>query len=545
MVIRFRLLILAVFAAYGSLLFHLYEVQIVNGKQYLSRAESQYLASGLINSKRGIIYFTDRDGISFPAALNKDFPTVYAVPKLIGDVQEAANTLSGIFGKPVEELEKAFSDKKSSYKVLAKKADAELTKKIEDLNMKGIYVSFVPTRFYQLGTTASHLLGFFGPDNKNIEEVGHYGIEEFYNSTLSSKTNKTSSTNASQAENGSDIALTIDLNIQNESEKILSGLMETHKATEGTILVADPSTGKILAMASAPNFDVNTYKNYTLPEFLNPATQHTYEPGSVFKVLTMSAGIDSGKITPQTTYVDTGRLIINGRTIQNFDFKTHGPWGKITMTNVIEHSLNVGAVFAERQIGRDTFLAYLKKFGVDERTGIDLPAEEKGSLKQLNPKARDVAFATASYGQGVSVTPIELLGAVSAIANGGNLMRPYINSALEPKIVRRVISGKTARDVTGMMVSAVNKAEVGKINGYNIAGKSGTAYVPDFKKGGYTDEVINTYVGFGPASNPKFIILIKLDKPQGAPLAGTTVVPAFRNLAQFVINYLSLAPDAL
>lgn len=174
-----------------------------------------------------------------------------------------------------------------------------------------------------------------------------------------------------------------------------------------------------------------------------------------------------------------------------------------------------------------------------------MPAEEKGSLKRLNPKEQDVAFATAAYGQGVSVTPIELINAVSAIANGGNLMRPYINSALEPKVIRRVISAKTAHDVTAMMTSAVNINIVGKINGYNIAGKSGTAYIPDFKKGGYTDDVINTYVGFGPASNPKFIILVKIDKPQGAPLAGTSVVPAFRDLAQFIINYLSIAPDAL
>ncbi len=545
MVIRFRLLIIAIFAAYATLLFHLYDLQIVKGKQYLARAESQYLASGLINSKRGIIYFTDRDNIPFPAALNKDFPTVYAVPKLIEDAKEAANMLSTIVNKPVEELEKSFSNKKSAYKVLAKKANDELVKQIKALNMKGVIVDNVSTRFYPSGKIASHLLGFVGPDKNNIEENGHYGAEEFYNSTLSAKMKQSSDTNTSRTENGADLTLTIDINMQNESEKILSTLMETYKAAGGTILVADPSTGKIFAMASAPNFDVNNYQNYPLATFINPATQHVYEPGSVFKVLTMAAGIDSGKITPQTTYVDTGQLTINGRTIQNFDFKTRGPYGKITMTNVIERSLNVGAVFTGRQIGRDLFLQYLKKFGVDEKTGIDVPAEVKGNLKQLNPNEKDIAFATASYGQGVSVTPIELLSAVSAIANGGNLMRPYVNSALEPKLIRRVVTEKTASDVTGMMISGVNKAGIAKINGYNIAGKSGTAYIPDFKKGGYTDDVINTYVGFGPTSNPKFIILIKLDKPQGAPLANRTVVPAFRNLAQFIINYLSIAPDAL
>ncbi len=543
MVIRFRLLIIILFIAYATLLFHLYDLQIVKGKQYLARAESQYLASGIINEERGIIYFSDKDNNLLPAALNEDFPTVYAVPKLIADAKEAAHMLSEIVAMPAEELEKAFSDKNSAYKVLVKKASSEVVKKINDLDIRGVVVDNEPTRFYPSGKTASHLLGFVGPSKNDIVENGHYGVEEFYNSVLSQANQSSSAQNSEEV--GTDLSLTIDLNIQNESEKILSKLMDTYKAAEGTILVADPSTGKILSMASAPNFDNNEYQKYPLATFINPATQHTYEPGSVFKVLTMSAGIDAGKITPQTTYVDAGQLKMNGRTIQNFDFKTFGPHGKITMTNVIENSLNTGAVFAEQRMGRDIFLRYLKKFGVNEKTGVDLPAEEKGSLKRLNPKEQDIAFATASYGQGVSVTPIELLSAVSAIANGGNLMRPYVNSALEPQLIRRVITEKTAHDVAGMMISAVNKAEVGKINGYNIAGKSGTAYVPDFKKGGYTDDVINTYVGFGPASNPKFIILVKIDKPVGAPLAGVSVVPAFRDLAQFIINYYSLAPDAL
>ena len=545
MVIRFRLLIIILFIAYATLLFHLYDFHIVKGKQYLARSISQYLASGFINSERGIIYFTDKGNNPLPAALNKDFPIVYAVPKLIADAKEAANTLSAIFNIPVDDLEKAFSNKENAYKVLAKKAGAEIVKKINALDMKGVVVDSEPARFYPSGKIASHLLGFVGPTKNSVTENGHYGVEEFYNSVLSPKSDPSSDAQSPQGEAGADLSLTIDLGIQIESEKILSGLMETYKAAEGTILIADPGTGKILAMASAPNFDINEYQKYPLATFINPATQHTYEPGSVFKVLTMAAGIDAGKITPQTTYIDTGQLKISGRTIQNFDFKTFGPHGKLTMTNVVEQSLNTGAVFVEQQLGRDAFLRYLKKFGVDEKTGIDLPAEEKGSLRRLNPKEQDIAFATASYGQGVSVTPIELLSAVSAIANGGNLMRPYVNAALEPKLIRRVVTEKTARDVAGMMISAVNKAEVGKVNGYNIAGKSGTAYVPDFKKGGYTNDVVNTYVGFGPVSNPKFIILVKLDKPIGAPLAGVSVVPAFRNLAQFIINYYSLPPDAL
>ena len=225
MVIRFRLLTVILFASYAALLFHLYDIQIRNGEYYLAKAESQYLASGFINSKRGIIYFTDRDGALIPATLNKDFRTVYAVPKRIEDAKEAANALSLIIEKPPEELKKAFSDKKSVYKVLAKKADNELIKKIENLAMEGIVVGKELARFYPSGKTASHLLGFVGSDEKNIEEKGKYGIEEFYDSTLSAKPADVK-TGTPEVENGSDITLTIDFNIQREAEKILSKLME-------------------------------------------------------------------------------------------------------------------------------------------------------------------------------------------------------------------------------------------------------------------------------------------------------------------------------
>lgn len=259
----------------------------------------------------------------------------------------------------------------------------------------------------------------------------------------------------------------------------------------------------------------------------------------------MAAGIDAGKITPETTYNDRGSVTLDGWTIKNYDLDKYGPYGKVTMTRVLERSINTGAVFAQREIGRELFTDYLHKFGFGEKTGIDLPAELGGDLRQLNPNARDIAFATASYGQGVAVTPLGLINAVSAIANGGVLMRPYLNAVLEPLVIRRVISEKAAREAAAMMVSAVDKAEVAVIKGYTLAGKTGTAFVPDFTHGGYTEKVINTYVGFGPTENPRFTALIKLNDPEGAPLAGLTVVPAFRDLAQFILNYYGVEPDRL
>lgn len=257
----------------------------------------------------------------------------------------------------------------------------------------------------------------------------------------------------------------------------------------------------------------------------------------------MAAGLDAGKITPDTTYFDTGVLKVSGREIKNWDLRAHG---KLTMTNVLEQSVNTGAAFAERQTGHVLFRSYLDKFGFSEKTGVDLPGELSGDIKRLKPGAPEVAFATASFGQGVAITQLEMINAFSAIANGGRLMRPYINSAIKPMEIRRVISASSAKSVTNMMVSAVDKAGVGHIKGYSLAGKTGTAQVPDFKKGGYVpNEVIDTYIGFGPTTDPKFVILIKLDEPEGAPLAGATVVPAFRELAQFILNYYNLPPDRI
>ncbi len=545
MVIRFSILIVCLALAYSFLLFHLYDLAIVNGDYYLGRAGSEYLSQNLLNANRGSVYFKDKDGNLLPAVLNKDFPVIYSVPKEIDDSSEAANVLTPLLKKSVEELKSIFSKSNDLYEVLVKKANASLVQEVADLKIKGIYVDKEAGRFYPMETLASQALGFVGPTAESALDAGHYGLEEFYNKELSGVSGSIAGSKIVKPVPGEDLVLTLDPNIQIEAERILDNLVKTYSASGGSVIVEDPQTGRILAMGSYPNFDPNKYSQFPVASFLNPVTQQIYEPGSVFKVITMAAGIDSGKITPETTYYDTGTLTLNGRTISNYDLKKNGPYGKATMTNVIEHSINTGAVFAERQIGREIFTKYLNNFGFSEKTGIDLPGELRGDLRRLSPKEKDIAFATASYGQGVAVTPIELITAVAAIANGGNLMRPYLNANLEPKVIRKVISDSAAREVIRMMVSAVDKAVIAKIDGFTIAGKTGTAFVPDFKRGGYTDNVINTYVGFGPATNPKFIALIKLNEPRGAPVAGLSVVPAFRDLAQFILNYENIPPDRL
>jgi len=538
---RIRILIFFFSILYLLLIFNIYNLQIEKRIYYLTKAETQERASGVFEAPRGNIYFIDRNNNLIPAALNKDYSMIYAVPAEVqGDVKQSyAEKLAPIVNLPVEELEKILSKPNDLYELLIEKATPEQIKEIKNLNLKGIYIGSHLLRFYPFEDLASHVLGFVGPAGETTN--GRYGVESYFNEMISGKAGEIKENKIIEPEAGKDLILTIDRNIQAQAEEVLKKLIEDYQATSGSVIVQEPQTGKILAMGNFPNFDPNNYSKFNIGTFLNPAVQLVYEPGSVFKLITMSAGIDSGKITPETTYTDTGSVTFNGKTIQNWDLKAHGLQ---TMTGVLEQSINTGAVFTQRKTGPDIFYNYLIKFGFNEPTGIALPGEVKGNINNLK-NGQDIDFATASFGQGVAVTPIGLISAISAIANDGVLMKPLILTDEKPQVTRRVISSETAKKITQMMVSAVEKNKIAVISNYSVAGKTGTAFVPDFNKKGYTDEVINTYVGFTPAFSPKFVILIKLDKPKGSPLAGQTVVPAFRELARFLLNYYNIAPDKL
>ncbi len=536
---RFSILIGVFFLAYAVLLFRLYNLELVKGGYYTARAASEMLSSTDAGANRGAIYLTDENGGILPAAINENFPIIYAVPKAILDPREAADTLAPILNMPADSLFKILSKPNDSYEALVRKADPAVASQVENLNIKGIYTDTASERFYPLGPIASQVLGYVGPNATNDGESGRYGIEEFYNNTLAGAASDTKA-----IAQGTDINLTIDPNIQIEAEKILDNLVTANNASGGSVIVEDPQTGKILAMGSTPDFDPNNYSSSSIADFLNPNVQTVYEPGSIMKVITMSAGIDSGKITPDTTYDDKGYVDVSRAHITNYNLTTHGAYGPgTTMTQVIEHSINTGAIWAENTTGNDIFLSYLKKFGLDQKTGIDLPGEVGGNLSQLTPRAPAVDWDTAAYGQGVAVSPIELVSAVSAIADKGILMRPYLNAGLQPQEIRRVISTNTAEQVTQMMVDAVDLAQVANINGYAMAGKTGSAFIPNPAGGGYLNELTDSYIGFGPASNPRFVAFIRLNTIPVTSLAAETVVPAWEQLAQYIVNYYNIPPD--
>lgn len=540
--IRFALIVAGFSILYASLGVRLYDLQIMKGEDYAAKAEARHSAGEIFNPIRGNIFFSDKDGGSVPVAAKKDYPYVYCVPKEVAassvDIKEAAGKLLALLpGSTEDELLARLGKGDDPYEELAKEIDNETAAAIEALGIEGVKVEKRARRYYPYEELGSHILGFVSSDG-----TGQYGLESFYDDELKGRLGEATGDRISPQKNGEDIFVTIDQTIQSRAEKILNDAVTEHKAKSGLVIVSDPKTGAILAMAGNPSFDPNSYgKTKDQSDFLNPTVQSVYEPGSVFKLITMAAALDSGKVSPDTEYVDSGSVKLNGFTIRNWDLKAHG---RLTMTEVIEQSINTGTIFAMNQMGHDLFYDYLKKFGLMEKTGIDLPGERIGSTSSLVDGAL-VNYATASYGQGISVTPLRMLAAVNAIANGGVMMKPYLTKGGRPKEIGRPISKKTADQVVDMMTTAVVKNRVAAIEGYDVAGKTGTAFVPNFVSGGYTDNVINTYVGFAPSYSPKFSILIRIDEPEGAPLAGQTIVPAFRELAQFLLTYYNVAPDKL
>lgn len=537
MAYRFTIIVAFFLLAFTYLGFHLYQLQLVKGDYYYAQAESEQSAAASNNADRGAIYFTDNNGNTLPAAIDQEFPVIYAVPTAVKDPATTAATFAPILNMPLATLQKIFSRSGDQYELLVNKADPAVAQKVTALNVPGVYTEFEPERYYPLSTVASQVLGYVGPNASNTGESGKYGLEKYYNNLLEGNS-------SAGAAGGSDLTTTIDPNIQIEAEKILDNLVTTTGATGGDVMVMDPMTGKILAMGSDPNFDPNNYSQAPIANFLNTDVQGVYEPGSIMKVITMAAGIDSGKITPDTMYDDMGYVNIDHAHITNYNLTTEGAYGaNTTMTEVIEHSINTGAIWAENATGNGIYLNYLKKFGLGDKTGVDLPGEVAGNLSQLTPNAPQVDWDTAAYGQGVAVTPVELVSAISAIANGGTLMRPYLNAALKPQVIRRVISTSTAQQVTQMMVDAVDLAQVAEINGYAMAGKTGSAYIPNPAGGGYLNELTDSYIGYGPTSNPKFIAFIRLNTIPVTSLAAETVVPAWNQLAQWIVNYYNIAPD--
>ena len=506
----------------GLMVWRLVQLQIIRGDYYRALAEGFHESSGDALPERGEFFLKNGEAL----AVNKNFPLVFASPVKVENPQEAAPELARILQLPEDQVAKKLQ-KDALYSLLKKKLTPEEVESLKKINLEGIYLRQERNRYYPQESLLSQALGFV---DANFE--GKYGLEEYYNEELLEE---------------KDITLTIDYNIQFQAEKALKGAGENLKIEAGEILVADPQSGAILAMANFPGFNPNIYGEYAengnLGIFQNGSTQKIFEPGSVFKAITMAAGLEEEKVNPQSKYVDEGFVLVSGRTISNYNNRIYG---EQTMTNVLEKSINTGAIFVERQLGNNLFLKYIEKFGFFEKTGIDVP--ETYSENKEFKKGYDVNFATASFGQGVGITSVQLVRAYSAIANGGNLIALHLSSEKEPEIGNQAISQKTASQLTAMLVSVIENGfnKAARIPGYYIAGNPGPAQVAwsslGIDKSGYSDKTIQTFIGFFPAFNPKFLIMVKLNNPQ-TRTSEYSATPIFKELAKYIIDYTQLPPD--
>ncbi len=532
----------------------LFYLQIIRSDYYTAFSQGQQGGFQLTKGERGEIFFKGGEIL----ATNIKGSYVFLNPQKTENKEETAKTIAQILN--LEEsavLEKIAKD--SSFELIKNNLTPEEEDTLKGLNLKGATINESIFRKYPQETMASQVVGFLGGEGS-----GQYGLEEYYDHILRGKESiqrkgwgavRYFLSSDEESTEGADIYLTLDYNIQYLAEKLLREIKENLNIEGGTIIVMEPSSGKILAMANFPNFNPNDYsKTEDFKIFQNGAIQKFFEPGSMFKTITMASALNEEKITPETIYIDKGEVKIGGYTIYNFNKKI---WGEKSMTEVLENSINTGAVFVQKQLGKDIFLKYLEKFNFFKPTDVDLKGEIYSENKELK-KGYEINFATASFGQGIEITPLQLVRAVGAIANGGKLVKPYLVEKIvreketietKPEIsLEPIISSKTISQLTAMMVSVVDNggAKRAKIPGYFIAGKTGTSQIPfpslGISQKGYSDKTWQSFVGFAPAFNPRFVILVKLDNP-GSKEASGSVVPIFRELADYIINYLQIPPD--
>lgn len=441
---------------------------------------------------------------------------------------------------------------------------------LEKIEFPGISYTMIMYRFYPEGSIGSHVLGFVSSDIE--EQRGKYGLEGFFDEELfgqfgSIKTERSADRNIIIVNDreyvkpvkGDDLILTINRSVQFAACQKLNETAMRHGADGGSVIIMEVETGAIIAMCSWPDFDPNNYEDVEdIKVFNNPAIFSQYEPGSVFKAITMAAALDQGKITPETIYNDEGKVMVAGwpKPIKNSDYDTYGGHGEVNMNYVLEYSLNTGAIFAMNQVGSKIFADYVKNFGFGEKTGIELSAESPGDIRNLiGKRITQINASVASYGQGITVTALQMLMSYATIANGGILMKPYIVKEIihddgtkditQPRQIRRVISQKTAVLLGGMLVNVVEggHAKGAGVKGYYVAGKTGTAQVASAVVRGYGGKTIHTFVGFAPVDEPKFVMLIKLDDPKDVRYAASSAAPLFGEIAEFLLNYYQIPKE--
>lgn len=564
---EWRILAVVFSLAAAALVIRLFSLQVLAGDYYSTLALSAHEIYQKLHPERGQIFFQDsRDGSAVAVAVNRRFYQIYAVPQEVKkeDVGPISDKLAGLLDWAPEksaEARQKLSKSDDPYELLDKKIPEEKFKEIEQAGLKGIYGAPEVYRYYPEENWSEPVVGFCAFDDDN-NLAGRYGVEGYWDKTLAGQPGfllgeraanrgwiSLAGMTAVEAKDGADIYLTIDRALQYQACARLRRGVEDFGASGGSLVMMDPKTGAILAMCSEPDYDPNNYSKETdVSVFNNSAVFTPYEPGSVFKPVVMSAALDLGLVAPGTSYTDPCERKFGPYTIHNAMNKCYG---RATMTEVLQNSINTGMIWVEEQMPREKIKDYLEKLGFGQKTGVPLDSEAAGNISSLDKKG-DIYAAQASFGQGLTVTPLQLATAYSAMANQGQTPSPYLvkeirypdgrRERFEPKMFSQAISPRAAQLITSMLTSVVEKTYVASVRlpDYYLAGKTGTAQIPG--PGGYREETNHTFAGFGPVASPRFVMVVKFEKPQ-RQWAEATAAVVFRDLAKFALDYYGIKGD--
>lgn len=552
---RLKITIILFFLLFASVSAKLFFWQVVRGKDLSNEARYQYDGSKKISASRGNIYAKDGTWL---AVMRTNWLLFAEIKKIDRSSKEIANLIAPLFVKEedllpeVERIQSLLNRDGAVWVPIRHRITSDIKEKIQNLKISGLGFDPEENRFYPEGSSSAQLLGFVGKNNEGID-TGYFGLEGYYDISLTGKSGYQErekdlkgapllSGGLSEVNSitGTDLYTYIDKRIQTSVEEKLKEAEEKYGAKEGSVIIMDPKTGGILAMASYPSYDPTKYYEYDGSLYKNPAISDTFEPGSVFKVIVMAAGLDAGVIEPDTKCdICDKPLKVDKYFIETWDRKYHPD---TTMTDVIVHSDNVGMSFLAQKLGEEKMYEYLDKFGIGHLTGIDLQGESSVSLRKKGTW-NIVDLVTSSFGQGVATTPIQLVRAVGAIANNGYLVNPkiVIDDIFEKT---QVISKEAAEKMTQIMIESSKHGESQWTNlkGFSIAGKTGTAQIPI--AGHYdAEKTIASFVGFAPANDPKFVMIVTLKEPQSSQWASETAAPLWYSIAKDLFQYYGIQPE--
>ncbi len=537
---------------FALVLVRLVNLQVLQAADLSVKAERQHRKVVTVDGSRGSIL--DRHGKIL--AMNVEVPSVFGMPTQVDDPARVARQVAPVVRRPVAEVRRKLSGSRS-FVWLARKLDPDRGRQLKRINPDGVGMVMEGRRYYPKGSLLSHVLGFAGMDNQGLE-----GLELQYDSHLHGKKQMVvvqrdamgrpvfpQESAAVPPSTGHNVTLTIDEVVQYIAEKELGDAVEEHGARGGTVIVMEPRTGAVLAMAINPRFDLNRVRGLTPSDWRNRAVTDVYEPGSTMKIFLAAAALEEKVMTPSTlVFCENGRMVVANTVLHD-----HKEMGWLTFSQVIERSSNIGSVKAAMAVGDEELYRYFRAFGFGDGTEIDLPGESAGLVKAPPAWGRRT-LASVAIGQEVAVTPIQLLTATAAVANGGWLMKPYVVAEIrdgagevtfqaQPRVRRRPVSRETVQVLNGILERAVAEGtgRGASVPGYRVAGKTGTAQKIDPETRAYSDTLfIASFVGYVPADEPRIAIVVILDEPQGEAWGGVVAAPVFRRIAEQVLPYLGV-----